>query len=280
MRETVVSRHWPTIAAIVGGIVSVIFYWRNFFAKFDHQSPCAYLSLVLPILGLVAYQSETVEISPEEGLEEEGATKILQDIESEKEREYLEKQFIRSVPPALPPSLSSSEFLLAAALAPQEVFREIEQRLRLEALAFPLVFLVCLPLVLPDRSLSLFTNYLVALIAFPFYELGKAVLFLIAARFLGSACAFSSALFSVLILDLSPAVMMLFLFLFPALLSSVGEILDGLFGLWSFVLWWVALAVLSKIGYRRSLLVSMGSYVIAHFLLCPALRVGRVLIAG
>jgi hypothetical protein len=279
MRETVVARHWPTIAAIVGATVSVIFYWKNLFAKFDLQSPCAYLSLGLPILGLVAYRSQTVEIS-EEGLEEERAAKILQDIESEKQREFWENKSMGSVPPALPASLSSSEFLLAAAIAPQKVFREIEQRLCLEALAFPMVFLVCLPLVLPDRSLSVFTNYLVALIALPFYELGKAMLFLIAARLLGSPCAFRSALFSVLILDLSPAVMMLFLLLFPAVISSGGQILDHLFGLWSFILWWVALAMLSKIGYMRSLFVAMGSYAIAHFLLCPALRVGRVLVTG
>lgn len=37
MRETVVARHWPTIAAIVGATVSVIFYWKNLFAKFDLQ---------------------------------------------------------------------------------------------------------------------------------------------------------------------------------------------------------------------------------------------------
>ncbi len=293
----------------IAGALSIVISCKTLFAKLDLHSLCSYLSMGLPILGFVALRGNTTEESTSTSQDSSTLNEqVFEDLKREMETGWLEEQWHKeSIPPAAPPAasrLSTGRFLLATLVKPRLAFLEIKNRLCLEVLIFPLIFHLFLAISFRDPTVTWKMNYLINLVALPFYELGKAGMMMIVAKLLRRPLSFGPVLLAVMVQDLSAAVLMVLLVPFPGLIGQAGHefffrpglgdlITDlasthpllfqllaefHLFTLWSFFLWWTGLTTLLDLNRRQAFGAALLSYTVVHFSLCPALLMGKALI--
>lgn len=286
------------VRAVLGASLAVALglaiYWKSHVARLDLHGWCSQLGVLLPILGFVATRSRPAPYTlaaPPAAAPAARVDDLVREIEAEWRKQPT-------------PALSSAGFLLSAVFNPRRAFVEVKDRLRWEAILFPLVLLIFFPLRFRDPSVSFPTNYLIMLAGLPFYELGKAGLMALAARLLKRPLSFRAALSGALLTDLSPAVLFLLLPVVPSLIGRAGrefffrpglaDFVAGLattnpllfnllaqfnfFALWSFFLWWTGLAALLGLSFWRVSAVAFLTYTVVHFMLCPALQVGKVFV--
>ena len=295
-----------TATALVAVSLTLVIYWKAL-AKLTLPSWCSYLSLALPMLGFVATRNQPgvprTRIGATSALVAAPPQESVDDLVKEIAAEW-RQQPIPPPPPSPAPALSAGRFLLSVVANPRTAFLEIKGRMHLEVVLFPLLLSVFFPLRFRDPTVSFPTNYLIMFVGLPFYELGKAGMMMIAARLLKMPLSFRAALFGVMITDISPAVLFLLLVPLPGLIGRAGRefffrpglgdfvaalgttnpLLFNLlaqfnfFALWSYFLWWIGLAALLGLNFWRVSAVAFLKYTVVHFMLCPALQVGKIFV--
>jgi hypothetical protein len=295
-------------AGSIAGTLSIIISSKTLFARLDLHALCSYLSIGLPILGLVALRGNTREEFTSTQDSSTVNEHAFEDLKREMETGWLEEQWHKeSIPPAPPPPapwVSAGRILLSTLINPRQAFLEIKNRLCLEVLIFPLIFSIFLAISFRDHTLTWKMDYLVKLVAIPFYELGKAGLIMIVAKLLRRPLCFRSAVLAAMVEDLAAAVLMMLLVPFPGLIGQaghalffrpgLGDVIAGLvsthtmffhllaefhlFMLWGFFLWWTGLTALLDLNRRQALGAALLTYPVIHFSLCPALMLSRALI--
>ena len=299
------------ITAGIAGLLTLVAYLRIPFGKPGAHDVCSYLSLSLPLLGFVVLQErprsrsavdtlERQEHALPQPVDEEGAAALLRTIEAESP---VSPKPV--APPSPPPTLSPIEFLSSILGAPQRAFQEIRRRACPELVATTLVILLFQPIVNGNPNVSFSQNLVFLSVFFLLYALGRACLLMLACRWFSCRLSLRTAFQGVLVNEVIFAVLLGALLVIPSLQGMGGEIpyirlglgewitplgqtdpvlfnyLAQLhvFSLWGFGLWWVGLATLTDVGYRKSFVVALLSFVAMYVYVCPLRHLVQALVA-
>jgi hypothetical protein len=297
------------IMAGIAGILTVVAILKIPFGKAGDQNFCSYLSVTLPLLGLVVLQErprsrslvETVEQEHKtlpQPVDEEGAAVLLRRIEAESSPPQ------PLAPHTLPPQLSPLEFLSSIVVAPRRAFRELSRRACSELVATTLVILLLQPVVNGNPQASFLTNLVFLSVFFLLYASGRACLLLLACRWFSCRLSLRTAFQGVLVNEV------VFAFLLGALLMvsslqgmsgqipyirlGLGEWLLPLgqtnpvlfnylaqlhaFTIWGFSLWWLGLATLAGVGLQKSFVAALLSFVAMYVYVCPLRHLVQALV--
>ena len=297
------------IMAGIAGLLTVVAILKIPFGKADGQNLCSYLSLTLPLLGFVVLQErprsrslvETVE--QEKGalpqpVDEESATALLQQIEAE-------SSALKPLAPQAPPSrLSPLEFLSSIVAAPRRAFQELSRRACPELAATTLVILLLQPIVIGNSNVSFLQNLVFLSVYFLLYVLAQSCLLMLAARWFSCRLSLRTAFQGVLVNEVVSAFLLGALLMVPSLdgmsgqipyirlglgewLLPLGETNPVLFNylaqlhvftVWGFNLWWVGLTTLAGVGFQKSFVAALLSFVAMYVYVCPLRHLVQALV--